>query len=82
MSIGPQLSRTSTLPFELGLTDGRTIRTVGEAADFLSALAEDQRQRNHWRIAIRMLDNAFREPAYLMAATMSLQTALVMDGSM
>lgn len=80
MNIDTQLARASVLPFELALIDGRAITTVGQAADYLSVLSEERRQKNHWRLAIRMLDAAFREPAYLKAASMSLQTALVMDG--
>jgi hypothetical protein len=35
---------------------------------------------NHWAIAVRMFANTMGEPAYLKAATLSLQTALAMDG--
>lgn len=49
--------------YSFGVNDPR----YGETADFLSALPADRRQTNHWRIAIRMLDNAFREPAYSVA---------------
>lgn len=80
MSIDLQLARPSVLPFELLLIDGCAITTVGQAADYLSALSEERRQKNHWRLAIRMLDAALREPAYLKAASMSLQTALAKDG--
>jgi hypothetical protein len=74
------LTRESTLSLSLRLGDGRMITAIGEAADFLTSLPDEKRQQSHWRIAIRMLDHAVREPAYLKAATMSLQTALAMDG--
>ena len=79
-SFSSGLTRSSPLAFPIALLDGATIVTIGDAADFFSALAEQRRQQNHWRIAIRMLDIALREPGYLKAATMSLQTALAMDG--
>ena len=74
------LTRSSPLSFAISVIDGSTIATVGDAADFFAALDEERRQQAHWRVAIRMLDVALREPSYLKAATMSLQTALVMDG--
>jgi hypothetical protein len=74
------LSSNSPLSFPLTLTDGKTIATVGDAADYLSSLNPDQREKSCWRIAIRMLNNALQEPSYLKAATMSFQTALVLDG--
>jgi hypothetical protein len=74
------LSRSSHLSFPISVIDGPTISTVGQAVDFFGALDEERRQLSHWRVAIRMLDVALREPTYLKAATLSLQTALVMDG--
>ena len=41
---------------------------------------EEQRETSHWSIAIRMMDHALKEPTYLKTATLSLQTALAMDG--
>ena len=43
-------------------------------------LSPARRERSHWSIAIRMMEIAFKEPAYLKAATLSFQTALVLDG--
>jgi hypothetical protein len=74
------LTRTSDLSFAITTRDGSVIASIGDAADFFSALGEERRQQSHWRVAIRMLDTALREPRYLKAATMSLQTALAMDG--
>ncbi len=54
--------------------------TVGEAATFFAGLTLEQRDTGHWTIAIRMLNNALKEPTYLKTATMSLQTALILEG--
>ena len=56
--------------------------TVGEAATFFASLTLEQRDKGHWTIAIRMLNNALKEPTYLRTATMSLQTALVLEGQL
>lgn len=75
-----EVNNATSLPFTLDLRDGRSIARVGEAAEFFSSLTADQREAGHWKVAIRMLNNAIREPSYLRAATMSLQTALMLDG--
>jgi hypothetical protein len=77
---GAKLDRDSALTFPIALADGRNIAFIGEAEDLLHALSDAERASNHWRIAIRMLDNAVREPSYLKTATLSLQTALALDG--
>ena len=74
------LTNKSLLAFSLTLNDGKIIDTVGEAADYFATLTLEQRDQSHWKIAIRMLNNALKEPNYLKTATMSLQTALVLDG--
>jgi hypothetical protein len=74
-----ELERRSPLAFSLTLKDGRVIQTVGDAADLLSALTDDQRERAHWKTAILMLNNAIREPRYLTTATMNLRSALLYD---
>ena len=75
-----KLGRRSALAFPIVLADGKTVSEVGDVADLFEALSEDQRRSSHWSIAIRMLDQALIEPAYLKTATLSLQTALAMDG--
>ncbi len=74
------LERASALTFPIALADGRAVATVGDAAILFETLNEAQRAANHWRIAVRMMDHAVREASYLKAATLSLQTALAMDG--
>ena len=73
------LTNSSTISFPLTLRGGQTIRTVGDAADYVSSLSAEQRERNHWSVAIKMFKYAIEEHNYLTAATMSLQTALLMD---
>jgi hypothetical protein len=75
-----ELTEKSTLSFPLTLIDGTSIETVGEAANYFSSLSEEQRGQGHWTIAIRMLNHALKEPAYLKAATLSLQSALLLQG--
>jgi hypothetical protein len=75
-----ELGNRSPLSFPLALVDGSIIETVGDAAACFSRLTPDQREKGHWIVAIRMLNNALKEPVYLKAATMSLQTAFVLEG--
>jgi hypothetical protein len=60
-----ELSNSSPLSFTLELQDGRTVANVGDAAAYFTTLTEEQREASHWKIAIRMLNNALREPGYL-----------------
>jgi hypothetical protein len=76
----PTLDRSSALAFPIALSDGQTVATVGDAAHLFETLTEKQRDASHWGIAIRMMDHALRQPTYLKTATLSLQTALAMDG--
>jgi hypothetical protein len=73
------VNATHPLPLTLELADGRTIATIADASALFSTLTPAQKETSHWRIAVRMLSHAVREPAYLRAATLSLQTALVLD---
>ncbi|MGY3445552.1 hypothetical protein [Bradyrhizobium sp. USDA 4473] len=74
-----ELEKRSPLAFPIVLKDGRTLATVGDAADYLSALSLDQRERGYWKAAIMMFNNAMREPSYLKIATMNMRSALVYD---
>jgi len=73
------LEKSSPLAFSLTLKDGRKIETVGDAANYLSALTEEQRERVHWKTAILMLNNAMKEARYLTTATVNLRSALLYD---
>jgi hypothetical protein len=74
-----ELEKRTPLAFPIALKDGRIIATVGDAADYMSTLNLDQRERAHWKTAIMMFNNAMREARYLKIATMNLQSALVYD---
>ena len=74
------LERQSALSFPITLADGRTVSEIGDVADLFDTLTDAQRASSHWSIAVRMLDHALHEQAYLKTATLSLQTALAMDG--
>jgi hypothetical protein len=76
------LTTISPLSFPLPLVDGTTIAMVGEAANYIGKLSDQQRERYHWIVAIRMLDHALREPRYLKTVTISFQTALAMNGAL
>jgi hypothetical protein len=74
------LTIASPLTFSLTLNNGQVIETVGDAAAYFGTLSADQLGQHHWKVAVRMLDNALNQPTYLKTATMSLQTALLLDG--
>jgi hypothetical protein len=73
-------TRDTRLPFVIELSDGSKIATMGDVEACLRNMSDEQREASHWAIAVRMVANAMTEPAYLKAATLSLQTALAMDG--
>jgi len=77
-----EVNNATSLSFTLELRDGTSIAKVGEAADYLAGLTPDQRDAGHRKVAIRMLNNAIKEPSYMRAATMSLQTAFMLDGTL
>jgi hypothetical protein len=43
-------------------------------------LSPEQLEKHHWKVAIKLLDTALKEPRYLYAANVTLQTALILDG--
>jgi hypothetical protein len=75
-----EITNHTPMPLTFRLVDGRALQSVGEASELFAGLNRDQRERSHWQVAIRMFAHAMTEPAYLKAATMSLQTALLLDG--
>jgi len=75
-----RLDRATPLPFEIELVDGSWIKTVGDFEAYLRSLNDHDRASSRWEIARRMLTHAMREPIYLRAATMSLQSALILEG--
>jgi hypothetical protein len=63
------------------LLSGLTIVSpIGDAASYFGTLPEEKRGHRHWQVAVGMLNNALDQPTYLRTATISLQTALLMEG--
>lgn len=80
MMDGSGLTRDTPLAFTIELADGSTLATVGDVESYFHGLVDGQREANHWLVAVRMFAHAMREPSYLKAATLSLQTAFALDG--
>jgi hypothetical protein len=74
------LDKTTALPIPLVLIDAKTLATIGDAGGYLSRLSAEQMEKHHWKVAIKLLDSALKEPRYLYAANVTLQTALILDG--
>ena len=70
------------LSFHIDFIAGTSIKTVRDAARYLSKLTQESRSLTHWTVAIRMLDHAVKEPTYLRVATMSLHSAVLLDGNL
>jgi hypothetical protein len=73
------LISTTPLAFELVCKDG-VVATVGDAVRLFGELPLDQHDQYCWKVAIHMLNSAIKEPRYLTAATITLQTALNLSG--
>jgi hypothetical protein len=73
------LNRNSLLAFDVVGADQSTFATVGDASAHFSDLSDEQREQHYWKVAIVTLGSALKEPRYLAAATVSLQTALTLD---
>jgi hypothetical protein len=67
------------LAFELVCKDG-IVATVGDAVGVFGELTPEQRDTYWWKAAIQMINAAIKEPRYLTAATITLQTALRLSG--
>jgi hypothetical protein len=67
------------LAFELVTTQG-TLETLGDAVTMIGQLTPEQRDTYWWNSALQALNTAIREPAYTNAATLTLQTALNLNG--
>jgi hypothetical protein len=73
------LISTTPLAFELVCKD-RVVATVGDAVGVFGELTPVQHEQHCWKVAIHMLNSALKEPRYLTAATITLQTALNLSG--
>ena len=74
-----KLTTDTPLTFELVCKDG-TLRTLGDVMRVLGDLTPEQRDTFYWTNAIHMLNTAIREPHYIKAATITVQTALALSG--
>jgi hypothetical protein len=73
------LTSTTPLAFELVCKDS-VIATVGDAVGVFGELTSEQHEQYCWKAAIHMLNSAIKEPRYISAATITLQTALNLSG--
>jgi hypothetical protein len=73
------LIRTTPLAFELVCKDS-VLATLGDAIRLCAELTPEQRDEYCWKVAIYTLHTAIREPRYIRAATLNLQTALNLSG--
>jgi hypothetical protein len=74
-----QLISTTPLAFELTCKD-TVLTTIGDAVRMCAELTPDQREEYCWKVAIHTLNTAIKEPRYITAATINLQTALNLSG--
>jgi DeoR/GlpR family transcriptional regulator of sugar metabolism len=68
------------LAFDLVCDDDTTLITIGDAVRMIARFTPEQREMYWWRNAIDMLNVAIREPSYIVAATVTLRTALTLSG--
>jgi hypothetical protein len=74
-----QLISFTPLAFELVCKD-TTLTTIGDAVRLFGELPPEQRETYWWKNAIHTLNIAIQEPRYITAATLTLQTALNLNG--
>jgi hypothetical protein len=67
------------LAFEL-ICKEKTLATMGDAMRLIAELEPEQRDQYWWKVAMLSINSATREPAYIKAATINLQTALNLNG--
>ena len=70
------LANSTPLKYELHLTSGTILRTIGDAANFIKQLPKEHDGRFHWRTAGANLEAADRDIANLQVANESLENAL------
>ena len=73
------LTLVTPLSFPLELKDGMRLSVVGDVVVYFTRLSRKQQEAHYWQRSIRMFNTAAKEPTYLRTATISLQTALLMD---
>jgi hypothetical protein len=76
----PAATLVTPLPFPLALKNGEMLTTVGDAVIYFTHLSGTQRGKHYWQRVIQMFNAAVSEAAYLRTATITLETALLMEG--
>jgi hypothetical protein len=74
-----QLFSGAPLAFEL-VCKHTTLTTLGDVVGMFSELTPEERETYWWSTAIHMVNNAIKEPRYIKAATLTLHTALNLNG--
>jgi hypothetical protein len=74
-----KLISSTPLAFEIVCKD-TTLTTIGDAVRMIARLTPEQRETYWWKSAIYTLNSAVKEPRYINAATITLQTALNLNG--
>jgi hypothetical protein len=67
------------LAFKLETTQG-TLVTLSDAITMITNMTPEQRENYWWKRSLQTLQIAIKEPAYINAATFTLQTALTLSG--
>jgi class 3 adenylate cyclase len=62
------------------LQDGRTLKTIGDGARYITALPKAKHERPEWRLAAAMLMQAAEDGAPVMLAEIAMRRALNTDG--
>ena len=65
-------------PFDdpIVLPDGRKLVTLKDAADYITKLPKAEHDREHWRLAVRLLLDAADHGGIVMMARIAVQRAL------
>jgi hypothetical protein len=78
-SILSELVTQRPLAFKLETTQG-TLVTLSDAVTMIANMTPEQRENYWWKRSLQTLHIAIKEPAYINAATFTLQTALTLSG--
>ena len=73
-----ELERNSGLAFPIMFRD-QALETVGQAIDLFSKLSPEQASRPYWSRAVLMMQIAIKSRPYLKAATINLETAVILE---
>jgi hypothetical protein len=76
-----KLISSTPLAFELACKD-RVLTTIGDAVRLFGELTPEERETYWWMSAVQTVNTAIKEPRYVRAATITLQTALNLSGKL